>query len=372
MNHLNRKDQLLWALIGCVLLILTIYVLTFLYETRTSPSVVDCQTVPLHADVVRFNVKVEKDPPACGSRLWDRHPRCVNQLWYITELGTEARLESADRWISAINWDKVTTLEKQGIRPLIFIRTGSHGKGQQNDVDTFFESNVMDRFRSPVDLVTSDGDRSYPTEHLPSDLAERWKRHPRRGTWWTQNLDVPATTHSFIRPIPIGFDMHSKPGCSRQDVWNLLSTVQLKPLNDRNPRKVLCEAHLSVTHGERQRMYQLWHRAPWLEALQERCSFSDLCTNYYSQFAFVVSPRGNGLDCHRTWEALWCGAIVITVRVGGLESLYKHLPVVVLEDWSDLQTDERGYEQLHQWKQRFESMNIQSVRRRICSLFPME
>ena len=30
-----------------------------------------------------------------------------------------------------------------------------------------------------------------------------------------------------------------------------------------------------------------------------------------AQFAFVASPPGNGFDCHRTWEALILGCIVI-------------------------------------------------------------
>ena len=30
-----------------------------------------------------------------------------------------------------------------------------------------------------------------------------------------------------------------------------------------------------------------------------------------AQYAFVASPPGNGFDCHRTWEALVLGCIVI-------------------------------------------------------------
>ena len=49
---------------------------------------------------------------------------------------------------------------------------------------------------------------------------------------------------------------------------------------------------------------------------------------------FVVSPPGNGPDCHRTWEALYSGAIPIV-----LEEFWPfaetNLPVLVVERWVD-------------------------------------
>ena len=50
---------------------------------------------------------------------------------------------------------------------------------------------------------------------------------------------------------------------------------------------------------------------------------------------FVLSPRGNGLDCHRTWEALYCGAIPV-VSAGTLSpALASRLPIMVVDSWSD-------------------------------------
>lgn len=53
------------------------------------------------------------------------------------------------------------------------------------------------------------------------------------------------------------------------------------------------------------------------------------------QHRFVLSPRGNGLDAHRTWEALLVGSIPI-VRSSALNPLYDALPVLVVGDWSDV------------------------------------
>src|ERR1700722_11865528 len=50
---------------------------------------------------------------------------------------------------------------------------------------------------------------------------------------------------------------------------------------------------------------------------------------------FVLSPQGNGLDCHRTWEALYMGCIPI-VKNSLLNDLYEDLPVVIVDDWAEV------------------------------------
>ena len=54
-----------------------------------------------------------------------------------------------------------------------------------------------------------------------------------------------------------------------------------------------------------------------------------------SQYAFVISPHGNGLDCHRTWEALILGCIPI-VKKSEIDSLYYQLPVLIVNEWSNI------------------------------------
>jgi hypothetical protein len=54
-----------------------------------------------------------------------------------------------------------------------------------------------------------------------------------------------------------------------------------------------------------------------------------------SEFAFVLSPRGGGYDCHRTWEAILLGCIPI-VKSSPMDPLYNNLPVLIIDDWSDI------------------------------------
>jgi len=54
-----------------------------------------------------------------------------------------------------------------------------------------------------------------------------------------------------------------------------------------------------------------------------------------SDSKFVLSPTGNGLDCHRTWEAMYLGAIPIVRKIHWPFS-DKELPVLIISEWEDL------------------------------------
>lgn len=48
----------------------------------------------------------------------------------------------------------------------------------------------------------------------------------------------------------------------------------------------------------------------WATVRDERLPFREYLREV-SEHEFVISPPGNGDDCHRTWEALYCGSIPI-------------------------------------------------------------
>lgn len=59
---------------------------------------------------------------------------------------------------------------------------------------------------------------------------------------------------------------------------------------------------------------------------------------FFSRYQFVISPRGKGIDCYRTWQALHVGSIPI-VEASTINSLYEDLPIVVVERWTDLSAE---------------------------------
>lgn len=50
---------------------------------------------------------------------------------------------------------------------------------------------------------------------------------------------------------------------------------------------------------------------------------------------FVLSPRGRGPDCFRTWETLYLGAYPI-VQKSALDELFTDLPVLIVNEWEDV------------------------------------
>jgi len=56
--------------------------------------------------------------------------------------------------------------------------------------------------------------------------------------------------------------------------------------------------------------------------------------NLMRKTLFVPSPAGNGLDCHRTWEALYLGAIPVVLEKEFCGD--ENWPVLVVNSWQDL------------------------------------
>ena len=75
---------------------------------------------------------------------------------------------------------------------------------------------------------------------------------------------------------------------------------------------------------------------------------------------FVLSPRGAGMDCHRTWEALLVGSIPI-VPSTKINDLYENLPILIIEDWSVINEDflNEKWEEMHQVEYDYERMFAQ-------------
>jgi hypothetical protein len=57
--------------------------------------------------------------------------------------------------------------------------------------------------------------------------------------------------------------------------------------------------------------------------------YRDMCHS-----KFVLCPEGTGIDTHRLYEALACGAIPVVLHTS-LDHLYKKLPVCILNSWTD-------------------------------------
>jgi hypothetical protein len=64
----------------------------------------------------------------------------------------------------------------------------------------------------------------------------------------------------------------------------------------------------------------------------------DAYANNMSKCKFVISPPGNGIDCHRTWEALYmgCNPIVIKDRI---YDDWTDLPILQVNDYTEITSE---------------------------------
>lgn len=54
------------------------------------------------------------------------------------------------------------------------------------------------------------------------------------------------------------------------------------------------------------------------------------------KYKFVISPEGNGIDCHRHYEALMAGCIPIVERYDGICDKYGNCPILYTDDYSEI------------------------------------
>ena len=55
-----------------------------------------------------------------------------------------------------------------------------------------------------------------------------------------------------------------------------------------------------------------------------------------SNYKFIISPEGNGIDCHRHYEALLSGCIPIIEDNKHMRRKYSNMPVLYTKDYSEI------------------------------------
>ena len=259
--------------------------------------------------------------------------------------------ESSSKRIDIINIINSVTTDNN----IIFIRNGSY----KNIKDLELFANHLYLLKIPIILITSDGDKSIPLTldftHVNNILESNMIIK-----WYTQNYDK-SIIHPKLTYIPIGFNLHTRDWLIKNSISEKINFMVNKriasPTNKRISNRILSDTHNSITHQERSQLYTLLVDNKNIDFVEKRLSF-DKITELYNKYNFVLSPRGNGLDCHRTWELFLAGVIVIT-KTSQLDDMYikNNLPVVILQDWNELNDNLEN--KLNEWYDKY--INITSI-----------
>lgn len=216
---------------------------------------------------------------------------------------------------------------------LVWVRLSSGSRlGRPCDLDSFARS-VLPRLRRAIVLVTTDGDTGVPGD-LNAATAAALLDSPHVVAWYTQNHD--GTRHEKLRPFPIGLDLHTDRGLHTPAA--LLRELRRirdgrSPI-DAQPLTAFCDTHLTPRSLDRRIIAEVLAGTDHVVFLDRRIPQFDVWRRY-AEHPFVLSPMGEGLDCHRTWEALLLGSIVVTRR-SSIDPLFDGLAVWSLDDWREV------------------------------------
>jgi hypothetical protein len=194
-------------------------------------------------------------------------------------------------------------------------------------------------------LITGDGDETIPTDLFDEKIFLSIINNNKIIHWFSVNCL--EHLHPKLTLIPLGVNFHSlsfgefcgwhNEAMSPKEQENMINSIKNEsPKFDKRIDKIYSNFHF-VTYNEfgnprKDAINKIDKNIVYYEP--SFVSRKETWVNQ-SKYAFVLSPLGHGMDCHRTWEALILGCIVI-VKTSPIDSLYEDLPVLIVNDWSEV------------------------------------
>ena len=202
----------------------------------------------------------------------------------------------------------------------------------------------LPRRSTPFTLVTGDSDLAVAAGPIAERVLDALTSHPLLVAWYAQNR---VFRHPKLQSMPIGLDYHTLSpleGGGREHPWGARRVPvdqerQLAQIG-RSAGSIavkeplaFCNWHFAIERGDRRECRRRVN--PTAVSYQSDFTTRDASWRMNARCAFTLSPAGAGLDCHRTWEALLLGSIPVVLR-SPLDELFARLPVVIVDDWSEV------------------------------------
>lgn len=185
----------------------------------------------------------------------------------------------------------------------------------------YFYTHILSQLKSKFVLVTCLGDETLPEirQYYREDIINSQLLHK----WYGTNMNF---IHKKVDCIPLGLENTN---------WKRVKTHLIEKHNKNKKNKLLYLNFNTATHSSRthnlnkllERGFTLNKKLPW-----------DDYINDLSQHKFCISPRGNGIDCHRHWECLYLGVIPIVEKSIVIDSI-KELPLLIVDNYNEITTE---------------------------------
>ena len=185
----------------------------------------------------------------------------------------------------------------------------------------FFMNNILPNINHKFILVTHNEDHEIDSTYLPL-LNNINLLH-----MFSQNANI---THEKLTPIPIGI---------ANSMWEHGNKHNIIILNSYLNSSVKYKLYTNFTIANNKE-----HRTDVMKKLKdnilsvivEHKTHLDYLKEI-KEYKWIPSPKGNGIDCHRTWETLYMGSIPLvddTINTRFFKQL--GLPIILISEWDNI------------------------------------
>ena len=183
----------------------------------------------------------------------------------------------------------------------------------------YFISNILPKLTHKFTLIGHNCDHGIDSKYIPLLEDDRIIHI------FSQNT---LMKHPKLTAIPIGI-ANSKYNHGQKDV---LYRAMNTPINGERINRIYVNVDPGTNWGHRGPVMQKMGQNP-LATFVNRSSYYEYLMQM-KHYKWVCSPKGNGADCHRTWEALYVGCIPLVDNIDNFHEFAKELPMILIDDWS--------------------------------------
>jgi hypothetical protein len=207
-----------------------------------------------------------------------------------------------------------------------------------------FVNNYLPNIKYRFILLSGDCDKTIPEDYEKE--VNIILNNPFLITWYSQNCTIVLDK---LKQLPIGLDYHTLVNSSTS--WgNQQSVIEqendltmIKNMNISKINKCYANFYFNIKFANFARYG--YDRADAYSQIQRDLVFYEPnilkrinTWKNMTKYKYVISPMGQGMDCHRTWEAIILGCIPI-VKTSPLDTLFNGLPILIVKNWSDITQD---------------------------------
>ena len=258
--------------------------------------------------------------------------------WSLGVRRSSAPFISGDsfRKMATLVWEKSSPhFELNEVKPnsLIFC---------ESDCITDLNSKILVKLNCPVTLLLGNSDQNHDQSHLYLRENENVRKI------FSQNLGIEA---DGFYPLPIGLENAWRSNHGRVFPFKILRKVN----KDRKSR-IMWTFSIQTNPVVRSKA------AVELSRINLADRFGSISSKKHrkllSSYCFIASPPGNGLDTHRTWEAMYLGCVPIVLRSHMTEYFEMlGLPIWVVDAYSQIESlsEQQLLDRYDELKPRFDS-----------------